>query len=100
MRVASTPRLCQRERCKNGWTTSAQPSLPCVVHGIGWSRSHRLAARELKREAAQAHRICREQVSQGHKRLLLLTLTLAAGLWVSSVSDCPAQLMRQALPKL
>ena len=47
-------------------TTSAQPSLPCVVHGIGWLRSHRLAARELKREAAQAHRICREP-SQGHK---------------------------------
>ena len=38
--------------------------------------------------------------SQGHKRLLLLTLTLAAGLWGSCVSNCPAQLMRQALPKL
>ena len=71
-----------RERCKQGpGTTSAQPSLPCVVHGIGWSRSHRLAARELKREAAQAQRICREQARA--KRLLLRTLTLAAGLWGS-----------------
>ena len=43
--------------------------LPCVEHGICWSRSHRLAARELKREAAQAQRSCR--ASQGHITLRL-----------------------------
>ena len=61
MRVAS--RELPKESAEKTYpgTTSAQPSLPCVVHGIGWSRSHRLAARELKREAAQAQRICREQ---------------------------------------